>query len=76
MLIDGPGSSLGGASRLLCVYCPRVSFSVREEIVKMLLRAIVWSVFSRFVEAVVAFNAPAPRELVLLTSYRLYRTAN
>ena len=34
----------------------------------MLLIAMVWSVLSSPAEAVAAFNAPAPREFVLLTS--------
>jgi len=65
MLTAGPIGSVGGASRLLRVNCPRVSFTVRGESVRILLAAIVWSVSSSPAEALAAFNAPAPRELSL-----------
>ena len=71
MLTAGPMGSVGSACRLLYVNWPRVSLTVRGESVAMLLTATVWSVLSRPAEAVTAFNAPAPRELLLWTSYRL-----
>ena len=68
MLTAGPMGSDGGACRLLCVNCPRVSLTSREESVAMLLTAIVWSVSSRSAEALAALKPPAPREFLLLTS--------
>ena len=68
MLTAGPIGSVGGACRLLWVNCPRVSFTMRDERVAMLLTAMVWSVLSRPADAVAALNAPAPRELLLWTS--------
>ena len=66
-----PIGSVGKAARLLRMNCPRVSLTVREEMVATLLTATVWSVLSRPAEALTAFSAPAPRELLLWTSYRL-----
>ena len=43
---------------------PRVSLTVRDEKVEMLLAATVWSVSSRSAEAVGALRPPAPRELL------------
>jgi hypothetical protein len=64
----GPTGSVGGASRLLDVNCPRVSLTVRSERVAMLPKATVWSVLSSPAEAEVVLSPPAPREFSLWTS--------
>lgn len=68
MLTAGPMGSVGSACKLLYVNCPRVSLTVRGERVTTLLTAMVWSVLSSPADALTAFNAPAPRELLLWMS--------
>ena len=49
----------------LRVNWPRVSLTVRDESVKTLLAAMVWSVLSKPADELGAFVAPAPREFWL-----------
>ena len=76
MLTAGPIGSLGGAFRSPYAICARVSFTVREESVIVLLNATVWSMLSSAADADGALIPPAPRELSDVTSYTLYRTLN
>ena len=62
MLTAGPTGSVGRASRSEWVNCARVSLTVRDPIVSVLLNAIAWSWLSRPAEADGALRPPAPRE--------------
>src|SRR5471030_74362 len=76
MLTAGPMGSVGGALRSLNAYCARVSFTVRDESVSVLLNASVRSTLSSPADALGALSAPAPRELPDVTSYWPYRTVS
>jgi hypothetical protein len=69
MLTAGPMASVGGALRSLDANCARVSLTVREDRLAVLLKATVRSMLSRAAEAVGALNPPAPRELSDVTLY-------
>src|SRR5581483_572888 len=70
----GPIGSLGGAFRSLRVNCARVSFTVVDERLHVLLNPTVCSTLSRPADAVDALKPPAPREFCEVTLYCAYRT--
>src|SRR4029077_10904669 len=76
MATAGPNGSVGGALRSLNANCARVSFTVRDDRLMVLLTASVRSMLSRAAEALGALSAPAPRELSEVTLYWLYRTVS